>query len=176
MPGSAQRILHDPSGCLRTALEHARVSAPTADWNRLEQHLRWLPFYVHDAVVACRREDCAQVLTLFEEIRQLILFAAALRDGAAYAGSKNSLRHLRPGEAADLRRCSLRLDLEGLRGLVRLYRAVLSSIRMPAAIEPHVRALERRIHRAHPARKCALAASSALTLAWKSRPEVVGAT
>jgi hypothetical protein len=145
MPVSAYHILHDPSGTLRAALEHAQACAPTANWNLLDRQLQWLPFYVHDAVVACRREDSAQLMTLFEEIRQLILFAAALRDGSAYVGSKKSMRHLHDGETADLRRYSRQLDLEGLHGLVRLYRSVLSKTLAPAAIEPRLSTLDQRI-------------------------------
>ena len=142
MPSSAYYLMRDPSGRIEAALERARASAPATDWSELERHLQWLPFYVHDAVVACRRQNVIQLLTRFEEIRQLILFAAALRDGAVYVGSKEGLRHLHPGETAELRRFSRRLDLKGLRGLVRLYHSVLSKERTPAAIQPRVGTLE----------------------------------
>lgn len=95
MPYAEYRIVYDRNGKLQPMLARIGRSRPGQDIEKeIAGHLAWFPFYMHDARKACRRGDRFQVQSLLEEIRKLIFFAAATRQGAQVYGVKRAYRFL----------------------------------------------------------------------------------
>lgn len=95
MPYAEYRIIFDRRGKLQTALASVSQIRPGHKIEQeLEQHLKWFPFYVHDALKACRRGDSFQVQSMLEEMRKLIFFAAATHHGEQIYGSKRAYQYL----------------------------------------------------------------------------------
>ena len=99
MPYCEYRIVFDRKGKLQSALAKMSQSKPSQEIeNEIKQHLKWFPFYAHDALKACKRSDRFQVQSLLEEMRKLIFFAAATRQGKQVYGSKRAYHYLRTAE------------------------------------------------------------------------------
>jgi hypothetical protein len=95
MPYSEYRIVIDRTGKLQPMLTKVSQSKPSQEIeNEIVQHLKWFPFYAHDALKACKRGDAFQVQSLLEEMRKLIFFAAATSQGGQVYGSKRAYRYL----------------------------------------------------------------------------------
>ena len=95
MPYSEYRIVFDRNGKLQPMLAKVSQSKPSQEIeNEIVQHLKWFPFYAYDALKACKRGDAFQAQSLLEEMRKLIFFAAASRQGGQVYGSKRAYRYL----------------------------------------------------------------------------------
>jgi predicted nucleotidyltransferase len=95
MPYSEYRIVFDRYGKLQPMLAKMSQSKPSQEIeNEIVQHLKWFLFYAHDALKACKRGDAFQVQSLLEEIRKMIFFAAATRQGEQVYGAKRAYRYL----------------------------------------------------------------------------------
>jgi hypothetical protein len=111
MPYSEYRIILDRNGKLQPAL--AEMSQPKTRQeieSEIISHLKWFPFYVHDALTACKRGDEFQVQSLLEEIRKLVFFAAAARYGKQYMAPREHIAicHLRAADTGDAYRRSMK--------------------------------------------------------------------
>jgi len=99
MPYAEYEVVFDRAGRLRRALERLERTKPKPETREeLAKHLTWFPFYVHDALKAWKRGDAFHGQSLLEEMRTLLFFAAALREGAQVHGSKRAYRYLSPVE------------------------------------------------------------------------------
>lgn len=122
MPYSEYRIVFDRNGKLQSALAKVSQSKPRQEIeNEIVQHLKWFPFYAHDALKACKRGDAFQVQSLLEEMRKLIFFAAATRQGEQVYGSKRAYRYLSTIERQILKDSYHRSDGNMVAQLTQLY-------------------------------------------------------
>lgn len=122
MPYSRHQVIFDRNGKLQSALNSTSQSKPLqAIENELTQHLKWFPFYVHDALKACKRHDVFQLQALLEEIRKLIFFAAAIRRGEQSYGAKRAYRYLTQTEQQIVKDSYLRSDEKTIVQLAKLY-------------------------------------------------------
>lgn len=122
MPYSEYQVVFDRNGKLQPALAKMSQSKPSPEIEtELISHLKWVPFYVHDALKACKRGDDFQVQSLLEEVRKLIFFAAATRQGEQIYGSKRAYRYLSTTERQVLEHSYHRSDENIVSQLARLY-------------------------------------------------------
>lgn len=131
MPYSEYKIVFDRNGKLQPML--ARISQPKPSQEIEEgiaQHLKWFPFYIHDARKACRRNDGFQVQSLLEEIRGMIFFAAATRQGEQVFGSKRAYRYLSTAERQTLEESYHRSDENAVAQLARLYLECITELQL----------------------------------------------
>lgn len=142
MPWSEYKILFDRSK-LQPAL--AEISPPKPNQEVEEeiiQHLNWFPFYVHDAVKACRRRDWFQTQSLLEEMRKLIFFAAAARQGEQVYGAKRAYRYLSPAERQHLEESYRRSDESTAAQLTQIYVACLKDLQATYQIAENIERLQ----------------------------------
>lgn len=122
MPYSEYRIVFDRNGKLQSALAKISQPKPSQEIEKeIMQHLKWFPFYAHDALKACRRSDGFQVQSLLEEMRKLIFFAAATRQGEQVYGAKRAYRYLSTTERQILEESYHRSDEDMITQLTQLY-------------------------------------------------------
>jgi predicted nucleotidyltransferase len=141
MPYSRYKVVLDRNGSLEPLLAKANQPKPRQEIeNDLAQHLRWFPFYMHDALKACKRGDEFQVQSLLEEVRRLIFFAAATRQGEVVYGSKRAHRYLSMVERRAVEQSYQLSDESTVAQLARVYVECMmdlrSSNRIDADIEP----------------------------------------
>lgn len=122
MPHSKNRVLLDRNGLLKSELARISPSRPSQEIeNELAHHLNCFPFYAHDALKACKRNDVFQAQSLLEEMRRLIFFAAATRQGAQVYGSKRAYRYLSKTEQQILEESYHRTNENMVAQLTQLY-------------------------------------------------------
>ena len=139
MPYSEYKIVFDRNGKLRPVLAKIGRSKPSQDIEKeIAQHLKWFPFYVHDARKACRRSDGFQVQSLLEEMRQLIFFAAAARQGEQVFGSKRAYRYLSIAERQTLEESYYYSDENTVAQLAQLYLECLAELQLKYRIADNV--------------------------------------
>ena len=139
MPYSEYKIIFDRNGKLQPML--AKISQPKPRQEieeEITQHLKWFPFYIHDARKACRRNDGFQVQSLLEEIRKLIFFTAATRHGGQIYGSKRAYRYLSTAERQLLEESYHRTDENIVAQLARLYLEYLTELQLSYQIADNV--------------------------------------
>jgi predicted nucleotidyltransferase len=135
MPYSEYRIILDRNGKLQPAL--AEMSQPKTRQeieSEIISHLKWFPFYVHDALTACKRGDEFQVQSLLEEIRKLVFFAAAARYGKQVYGSKRAYRYLSTYERPILEDAYRRSDEDMVGQLAEMYFECLMELKLKREI------------------------------------------
>jgi predicted nucleotidyltransferase len=143
MPYSEYKIVLDRNGKLRPKLAKIGQSKPSQDIEKeIAQHLKWFPFYVHDARKACRRGDGFQVRSLLEEMRKLIFFAAATCQGGQVFGSKRAYRYLSAAERQILEESYCRSDENTVAQLARLYLERLTELQLNYQIAADVESAE----------------------------------
>jgi hypothetical protein len=143
MPYAAYRIVFDPHGKLQPALARLGQSKPGQEIEEeIVQHLKWFPFYVYDALKACKRQDGFQVQSLLEEIRKLIFFAAAARQGELFLGAKRAYRTLSPAEQQIVAESYHHPDENTIAQLANLYLACLTELTLKYRIADSVRDAE----------------------------------
>jgi len=143
MPWSEYKILFDRSGQLQPALAEVSQPRPNREVEKeIARHLSWFPFYVHDAVKACRREDQFQAQSLLEEIRKLIFFAAAAREGGQVYGAKRASRYLSPSERQHLEQSYRQSDESTVAQLTQIYLACLTELQVTYQIADNVEVLK----------------------------------
>jgi len=99
MPYSDYMIVSDRNGKLQSILAKTNQSKPGKEIeHEISQHLKWFPFYTHDALKACKRSDEFQVRSLLEEMRKSIFFVAATRRGRQVFGAKRAYHYLSTSE------------------------------------------------------------------------------
>ncbi|HEY9075052.1 MAG TPA: hypothetical protein VIO61_00820 [Anaerolineaceae bacterium] len=129
MPYASYQVIFDRNGELQAALNRMSQLKPAREIeNELAQHLRWFPFYVHDALKADKRNDVFQLQALLEEIRKLIFFGAAVRQGEQVFGAKRAYRYLSPIEYQIVEDSYHHSDEKTIGQLVKLYLANLDEI------------------------------------------------
>jgi predicted nucleotidyltransferase len=139
MPYSEYRIVLDRNGKLQPKLAKIGQSKPSQDIEKeIAQHLKWFPFYVHDARKACRRSDGFQVQSLLEEMRKLIFFAAATCHGNQVFGSKRAYRYLSIAERQTVEQSYHRSDENTVAQLARLYLECLAELQLKYPITDNV--------------------------------------
>ena len=130
MPYSENKIVLDRKAKLQFALAKMSQSKPTNEIEEeIRQHLRWFPFYAHDALKACKRSDGFQVQSLLEEIRKVLFFAAAIRQGKQVYGSKRACRYLTTAERQVLEQSYHRSDESMISQLAQLYIGCVMELR-----------------------------------------------
>jgi predicted nucleotidyltransferase len=131
MPYAEYRIILDRNGKLHPVLAEMSQSRPQHEIEReIVSHLKWLPFYVHDALKACKRADEFQVQALLEEIRKLVFFAAAARHGKQVYGSKRARRYLSADERSILEDSYRRSNEATVGQLADVYFACLMDVKV----------------------------------------------
>ncbi|MAU00690.1 MAG: hypothetical protein CL608_26395 [Anaerolineaceae bacterium] len=139
MPYSKYRIVFDRNGKLQPKLAKLGQSKPGQDIEKeIAQHLKWFPFYVHDARKACQRDDGFQAQSLLEEMRQLIFFAAAARQGEQVFGSKRAYRYLSIAERQTLEESYYYSDENTVAQLAQLYLECLAEFQLKYRIADNV--------------------------------------
>jgi predicted nucleotidyltransferase len=139
MPYSEYRIVFDRNGKLQPKLAKIGQSKPSQDIEKeIAQHLKWFPFYVHDARKACRRSDGFQVQSLLEEMRKLIFFAAATCQSEQVLGSKRAYRYLSMAERQTIEQSYHRSDENTVAQLARLYLECLAELQSKYRITDNV--------------------------------------
>jgi len=139
MPYSVYRIVLDRNGKLQPKLAKIGQSKPSQDIEKgIAQHLKWFPFYVHDARKACRRSDGFQVQSMLEEMRKLIFFVAATRRGEQVFGSKRAYRYLSIAEQQLIERSYQHSDENTVAQLARLYLECLAELQLRYPITDNV--------------------------------------
>ena len=122
MPYSEYRVVFDRNGKLQSALAKTSQSKPAQEIEKeIVQHLMWFPFYAHDALKACKRRDEFQVQSLLEEIRKIVFFAAATRQGKQVYGSKRAYRYLSTTERRVIEQSYHHSDEDMVLQLTQLY-------------------------------------------------------
>lgn len=122
MPYAEYRIVFDRKGKLQSTLAKTSQSKPSKEIEiEILQHLKWFPFYVHDAIKACKRKDEFQVQSQLEEMRKLIFFAAATRQGKQVFGSKRAFHCLSTIEQQVIKQSYRRSDENTVAQLTQLY-------------------------------------------------------
>jgi hypothetical protein len=139
MPYSEYKIVFDRNGKLQPRLAMIGQSKPSQDIEEeIAQHLKWFPFYVHDARKACRRSDGFQVQSLLEEMRKLIFLAAATCQGDQVFGSKRAYRYLSIAERQTVEQSYHRSDENTVAQLARLYFECLAESQLKYRITDNV--------------------------------------
>lgn len=139
MPYSEYRIVFDRNGKLQAKLANIGQSQPSQDIEQeIAQHLKWFPFYVHDARKACRRSDGFQVQSMLEEIRKLIFFATATCRGKQVFGSKRACRYMSIAEQQTVEQSYHHSDENTVAQLVRLYLECLAELQLKYRITDDV--------------------------------------
>jgi hypothetical protein len=140
MPYSDYKIVFDRNGKLQPMLAKMNQPKPSQEIEEeIAQHLKWFPFYVYDARKASRRSDGFQVQSLLEEIRKLIYFAAATRQGGQVFGSKRAYRFLSIAERHILEESYQRSDENTVTQLARLYLECITELQVNYRIANNVR-------------------------------------
>jgi predicted nucleotidyltransferase len=122
MPYSKYRIVFDHDGRLESVLARTSQSKPSQEIeNEILQHLKSFPFCAHDALKACKRSDMFQAQSVLEEMRKLIFFAAATRQGEQVYGSKRAYRYLSATEQKILEESYRHSDENTVAQLTQLY-------------------------------------------------------
>jgi len=122
MPYSKSRVVFDRSRKLQAELAMMSQPRPAQEIEEeIGQHLIWFPFYSYDALKACRRKDEFQAQSLLEEMRKLIFFAAAARQGRQIFGSKRAYRCLTARERQILEESYRRTDEAVVAQLAQVY-------------------------------------------------------
>ena len=147
MPHAKYRVVFDRRGRLQSALAGISPSKPRQEIEaEIIQHLQWFPFHVHDALKACQRNDVFQAQSVLEEMRKLIIFAAATRQGEPGYGSKRADRYLSTTERQILEASYRRSDENTVARLTQWYlecvTALPSNYRIRDKVENHKTALQ----------------------------------
>jgi predicted nucleotidyltransferase len=123
MPYSEYRIVFDRNGKLQSALTKVSQSKPGQEVEKeIAQQLKWFPFYVHEA-----------------EMRKLIYFAAATRQGDQIYGSKRAYRYLSMAERQKLEESYRRSDESMVAQLAQLYLGCVTELQASYRIADNVR-------------------------------------
>ncbi len=139
MPYSEYKIVFDRNGKLQPKLAKEDQSKPSQDIEKeIAQHLKWFPFYVHDARKACRRSDGFQVQSLLEEMRKLIFIAAASCQGGQVFGSKRAYRYLSIAQQQTVEQSYHHSDEDTVAQLVRLYLECLVELQLKYQINDNI--------------------------------------
>ncbi len=139
MPYSKYRVVYDLNGRLQSALARISQSKPSQEIeNEIVQHLKWFPFYSYDALKAWKRNDLFQAQSLLEEMRKLIFFAAAIRQGEQIFGSKRAYRYLSITERQILEDSYRRSDENMVAQLTQLYLECVTALQSNYRIRDHV--------------------------------------
>ena len=147
MPYSEYRIVLDRNGKLQSALAKISQSKPSQEIEKeIIQHLKWFPFFVHDALKACKRGDGFQVQSLLEEMRKLIFFAAAIRQGERIYGAKRAYLCLSTTEGQVLGQSYHRSDENMVVQLTQLYIGCVTELQSNYRIEESVENVKIGLH------------------------------
>ncbi len=139
IPYSEYKIIFDRNGKLQPML--AKISQPKPSQEieeEIAQHMKWFPFYIHDARKACRRNDGFQVQSLLEEIRKLIFFTAATRHSGQIYGSKRAICYLSTAERQILEESYHHSDETIVAQLARLYPDCITELQLNYRIADNV--------------------------------------
>ena len=139
MPYANYVILFDRDGRLAQAL--AAVSGPRprdATRQDIRHHLAGLPFWVHDALKACRRGDSFHFQSQLESIRSAVFLAAAARRGIWLTSSKRAATYLSASERQIVQASYQEFSEHSLIHLVTLYSQCLSEIQAEYGLDQEV--------------------------------------
>lgn len=143
MPYADFEIVFDKSGLLKKALDKPARRRPKSEIvHELKLHLKGFPFYVHDALKACKRGDIFHLQSLLEEIRHALFSAAAISKGSQIIGSKRAYKCLSTSERRIIKDSYRNSSEEPIRQLANLYVSSLSSVQSEYIVEEEIVALK----------------------------------
>ncbi|HVO70889.1 MAG TPA: hypothetical protein VMT24_12640 [Aggregatilineaceae bacterium] len=139
MPYAQYMILLDRHGELKRELD--RIGRPRPNQvtaQEIRQHLKGLPFVVHDALKAHGRGDVFHFQSLLDELRTAVFFVAAARQGGQVFGSKHAARYLSAAERQAIEASYREFSRQTLEHLLDLYLSHLEAIRSEYGLETDV--------------------------------------